>query len=1091
MSKSTKYIRLAEVPESALKSLYDQKWGQGIMEQLGEDFDVDAKSAQFLFHSVWSAVIGLMDRVLQKTWKVDTTQFAQDPTFMQSLAGLAYFVSDDAIKKAVGLKSDSLQKGAGHAEALMQVIGQSADVQQTLQGLAKQAEPIADKAFEQLTSWLGQQEPQQKAASLTNNASVLVAFLRQADDGWGEDDEEWAEQPRGYILRYTYGIVTPESAEDGDYAEHGFVQNGQNIPLDHDDMPADEDIDMLYGSLAELVNDLEYDHTWLEWSSSPASPGDWITSEEDEDYTTGEHTTYDAHITHEDGSDLTAREMQYIHDRLRLYGEVKQPQQSLPLAEATAKQAKLSDKQLKLRKRKSEDLSRRDHDGKQRPEPESETLDLELEDQVDLSRAYKKDATVERVAITPKYADRLVREWATKLDPGDVGHRSIWLYPVVRMNEPVEGWLDRAEHEGLYIPAGQRDQPGIREVLQQQMNDQLAQKLNQETEAGQVGEFVYIEQGGQWGLMYETQAIEDLLRSNVAPKPHAATTKEQSMRFKGQRYREATPEEIKKLACPPGGPLKDGKGPHRDRDSRAPGKCRKCDSPLEDGFCTDETCPHSDWDQSTNLEDIYDRRLPPEYPGRRDRDSRAPAMQLTQQLGKQPKGSGERKTDQPKADGKVKKFFEWLRQKSHEASVVADSPRSRWGRLAGIEPSGTTQRRACGCGGRDRDARRDRTELIADAVIRLDQLKQQANRKGDQEAAQRYTEQYRQMDEKLWGLVEDEVEYEELLASRLAVGPYEKMTPGEINRILRSAAISAVELPSKCVADMLGIAEFANQTVTFEKRDDQWFVDGQDSKGVIGDDLVGALQSYCEQQTTANTKEAKMQDNQKLYRHRGALYREASHFTQDNTEGYSDEELAGLNQEFAKRAEGEKDKSLLDSISEKVLMEYDTGKLKLGSTRTALEGEQTEMPPEVTDDPSKFRGFNLNVLPDLAAEALDEIKSNLDAFYDPYDDYAGYWVETLMRATNRPEDYADVLEIDKDDPEWQEALREGWDYEYIEGVEQEINDKIYQYMKSRQVPGSIQLTHHEADGSYGLEFTISGEDLEQMGLDLPKPVRRW
>lgn len=35
-----------------------------------------------------------------------------------------------------------------------------------------------------------------------------------------------------------------------------------------------------------------------------------------------------------------------------------------------------------------------------------------------------------------------------------------------------------------------------------------------------------------------------------------------------------------------------------------PGKCRRCDSPLTtDGWCSDHTCPHSDWPQSVPVED--------------------------------------------------------------------------------------------------------------------------------------------------------------------------------------------------------------------------------------------------------------------------------------------------------------------------------------------------------------------------------------------------------------------------------------------------------------------------------------------------------
>lgn len=176
--------RLAEVPESALKSLYKEEWAQGVMKALGEDFDVDSKSAQFLFYSVWNGVIQLMDRVLEKQLGVDTKSMSGDPTFMQSLAGLAYFVADDALKKSLGVKSDSLQKGAGHLEALMAVTGQDAPVDATLKGLSQQALPIASKAFDQLTSYLKEEVPLAASAGdpkTARNRLYFVAFVRRGD----------------------------------------------------------------------------------------------------------------------------------------------------------------------------------------------------------------------------------------------------------------------------------------------------------------------------------------------------------------------------------------------------------------------------------------------------------------------------------------------------------------------------------------------------------------------------------------------------------------------------------------------------------------------------------------------------------------------------------------------------------------------------------------------------------------------------------------------------------------------------------------------------------------------------------------------
>lgn len=35
--------------------------------------------------------------------------------------------------------------------------------------------------------------------------------------------------------------------------------------------------------------------------------------------------------------------------------------------------------------------------------------------------------------------------------------------------------------------------------------------------------------------------------------------------------------------------------------------CGRCGSPLLNGYCTDGTCPHSDWPQSVNIDAVYDK----------------------------------------------------------------------------------------------------------------------------------------------------------------------------------------------------------------------------------------------------------------------------------------------------------------------------------------------------------------------------------------------------------------------------------------------------------------------------------------------------
>jgi hypothetical protein len=75
-----------------------------------------------------------------------------------------------------------------------------------------------------------------------------------------------------------YSILTPESAADGDYAEHGFVFENRGM------------------TFGELV------HEMRNYSQSSCSPRDggthvWVSSEGDTDYRNGEETTYSLHYS--------------------------------------------------------------------------------------------------------------------------------------------------------------------------------------------------------------------------------------------------------------------------------------------------------------------------------------------------------------------------------------------------------------------------------------------------------------------------------------------------------------------------------------------------------------------------------------------------------------------------------------------------------------------------------------------------------------------------------------------------------------------------------------------------------------------------
>ena len=135
------------------------------------------------------------------------------------------------------------------------------------------------------------------------------------------------EAPAGYTLEMYYDIVTTESAEEGDVAERGYVVDNQRYPIEDPTQGIPEEDkeyhEVKYGTLEEVVDDLSH-YSWIEWSSSPSSPGDWLVSESTvEDYTTDENISYSAFVNHLDGSNLTPEEMQYVHDRLNLYGKVR------------------------------------------------------------------------------------------------------------------------------------------------------------------------------------------------------------------------------------------------------------------------------------------------------------------------------------------------------------------------------------------------------------------------------------------------------------------------------------------------------------------------------------------------------------------------------------------------------------------------------------------------------------------------------------------------------------------------------------------------------------------------------------------------
>lgn len=87
----------------------------------------------------------------------------------------------------------------------------------------------------------------------------------------------------------TYQIVTPESAEQGDYAESGWEdEEGESVEPDEFD---DEGTTVVDKAVKWLL-----DKGAIEASSSSFHSDVWYTSAEDINYSTGSFTTYNFHL---------------------------------------------------------------------------------------------------------------------------------------------------------------------------------------------------------------------------------------------------------------------------------------------------------------------------------------------------------------------------------------------------------------------------------------------------------------------------------------------------------------------------------------------------------------------------------------------------------------------------------------------------------------------------------------------------------------------------------------------------------------------------------------------------------------------------
>jgi hypothetical protein len=120
------------------------------------------------------------------------------------------------------------------------------------------------------------------------------------DEKYNEAHLEPNSRHAGYRFRMAYDIVTPESAEDGDTAENGWEVEESEV----------------YRGLQDLLKEVS-DHTWVEWSSTAVNTAhDWITSEGEEDFGTGDTKSYSLWISRVDGKPLSKREFDYINENL-------------------------------------------------------------------------------------------------------------------------------------------------------------------------------------------------------------------------------------------------------------------------------------------------------------------------------------------------------------------------------------------------------------------------------------------------------------------------------------------------------------------------------------------------------------------------------------------------------------------------------------------------------------------------------------------------------------------------------------------------------------------------------------------------------
>lgn len=534
--KTSKYLRLAEVPESAVKSLYRDEWGQSLMKAIGDEVNIDSKAAQFLFFTAWNGVIQLMDKTLQEKQDVDTTEYSQDPTFMQALTGLAYFVTDDALKSSLGVQSDSLSKAKGHAETLMQFLGKEAPVDKTLDGLKAQAKPIAEKSFDALMDWLKQQPAkEQKAAHVAEvkdpikarTALVKTAFTKVAAEGWGIFWMPQAGKGGAWLVGKDDGSGNMQilSSESDLSSDELIEMAAKKVPgLDKAStkvypktastrLGSADDVESVVRPLVEKA--LEQYEPWFKQGPSMVKKFHAI-----KDAWIADIASYVFQAEESGSGDVTGID----------YNDYAKQLANSLFEAAPTWELEASDKgQMDI----YYDLK----------DVEDSAIDAGFE-----------AAAASLQSSTFAHVDAQIRKWARR-QVGNTGHRSLWLQDVVAMTAQPEAWVDAAEQAGLYVPASMQRQAYVHEYIQAEMNDVLATDLKEKSLFGKVGKFTFGEgtdhHKGQWGLWFVTPAVEDVtavtsskehkkMRKKTSKK--ATKTNDKYLRYAGHVYRRADDE---------------------------------------------------------------------------------------------------------------------------------------------------------------------------------------------------------------------------------------------------------------------------------------------------------------------------------------------------------------------------------------------------------------------------------------------------------------------------------------------------------------------------------------------------------------------